>query len=60
MTQQKKARLMVGLGIVVGLGIFVGANAHLIWASVRSQPDCVPHLAAPDQGGQYRAAKSSC
>ena len=43
------------------LAVFVGANAHLIAVAVSSQPDCVPHLKAPEEGAaQYRAAKSSC
>jgi cytochrome c oxidase cbb3-type subunit 3 len=46
-------------GIV--LAVFVGANAHLIAVSFSSQPGCVPHLKAPDEGaGQFRAAISSC
>lgn len=51
---------MVGLALLAGIGIFAGANAHLLWISVHSQPDCVPHLEAPSQNGQFRAAKSSC
>lgn len=60
MTSRRKTRIMVGLAILVGFGVFAGANAHLIWTSVQSQPDCVPHLTVPDQSGQYRAARSSC
>ena len=41
--------------------IFLGANAHLLYVAIDSDPGCVAHLkgmeAAP---GQYRAAKSSC
>ena len=45
----------------IGLAVFVGANAHLVAVSFSSQPDCVPHLKAPQQGaGQFRAAVSSC
>jgi hypothetical protein len=43
------------------LAVFVGANAHLIAVSFSTQPDCVPHLKAPEEGAaQYRAAMSSC
>lgn len=60
MTKRMKRRVMVGLAVLAGIGIFAGANAHLLWTSMRSQPDCVPHLEAPGQDGQFRAAKSSC
>lgn len=53
-------RVMVGLAVLAGIGIFIAANAHLIWTSVHSQPDCVPHLKLPGQDGQFRAAQSSC
>ena len=52
--------LTVGLAVLTVLGIFTAANAHLIWTSVRSQPDCVPHLKMPGRDGQFRAAQSSC
>ncbi len=51
---------MVGLALLAGIGIVGGANAHLLWTSMRSQPDCVPHLQVPGQDGQFRAAQSSC
>ena len=48
----------IGFGIVA---VFAGANAHLVYVSLASQPDCVPHLKAPDGSGtQYRAAKPAC
>lgn len=53
-------RLMVGLAVLVAFVLFAAANAHLIWTSVRSQPDCVPHLKVPGQSGEFRAAQSSC
>jgi hypothetical protein len=55
-----KTRVLVGLALLAAIGIFAGANAHLIWTSVRSQPDCVPHLKMPGQDGRFRAAQSSC
>lgn len=60
MTVRAGTRVRVGLAVLVGIGVFAAANAHLIWTSVRSQPDCVQHLKAPGPEGQFRAAKSSC
>jgi len=56
----RRRRLVVALAVMAGLGIFVAANAHLLWTSLSSQPECVPHLKAPSQDGRFRAAKSSC
>lgn len=59
-------RTKVGLAVLAALGLFAAANAHLIWTSVSSQPDCVPHLKAPEakgtplSQGQFHAAQSSC
>lgn len=38
------------------------ANAHLVYVSVKSQPDCVAHLKPGGHGesGTYSAARSSC
>lgn len=48
----------IGVGIAAVLAV---ANAHLLYVSLASQPDCVPHLKAPDESGAaLRAAKSSC
>ena len=60
MTASRRRRLIVALAVMAGLSIFVAANAPLLWTSVRSQPECVPHLKAPGQDGRFRAAKSSC
>jgi hypothetical protein len=60
MSAQIRIQLVIGLVALAALGIFAAANAHLIWTSVRSQPDCVPHLKVPGQDGQFRAAQSSC
>ena len=49
---------LIGVGIVA---VFAAANAHLVYVSLASQPDCVPHLKAPDESGTaLRAAKSAC
>ncbi|MEJ1160421.1 hypothetical protein [Prosthecomicrobium sp. N25] len=40
--------------------LVVGAHAHLVYVAVRSQPDCVAHLKARDDGRGYRAAMPAC
>ncbi|MGE3290822.1 MAG: hypothetical protein AB7I59_20375 [Geminicoccaceae bacterium] len=60
MTALRGRRLVVVLAILAGIGLVAVANAHLVWTSMRSQPDCVPHLKAPGQDGGFRAAQSSC
>jgi len=49
-------------GVVAGLLLFFGANAHLVYVALKSQPECVDHVRLPDetQPGQFRAAKSAC
>ncbi|MBN9305508.1 MAG: hypothetical protein BGO82_03360 [Devosia sp. 67-54] len=60
MTSRLRTRLLVGLALAAGVALFAAANTHLIWTSVLSQPDCVPHLKAPGPAGGYQAAQSSC
>lgn len=60
MRRRAGARAIVGLAVLAGIGIFAAANAHLIWTSVHSQPNCVPHLKLPGEDGRFRAAESSC
>jgi hypothetical protein len=60
MRRRARTRVMVGLAVLAGVGIFAVANAHLIWTSFHSQPNCVPHLKLPGQDGRFRAAQSSC
>lgn len=51
---------MMVIALVVGvLAVVIGANIHLVWAAVTSQPECVPH-ARTDDGDKFRAAKSAC
>ncbi|MBA8909717.1 hypothetical protein N7E70_024790 [Aminobacter sp. NyZ550] len=62
MTVQSKRRyhsIMLWMLVPAGLLLFAGANAHLIYVAVDSQPDCVKHFKAAGEGG-YRAAKSAC
>lgn len=43
------------------VAVFTGANVHLVYVAVTSQPDCVTHLKEAQEGtGQYRAARSDC
>jgi hypothetical protein len=47
--------------ILLAAGIFLGANAHLLYVAIDSDPGCVAHLKdAGSAPGQYRAATSSC
>jgi hypothetical protein len=52
-----KVWLLVGACVLV----FCGANAHLVYVAMQSQPGCVAHLKEARHGsGAYRAAQSSC
>lgn len=46
--------------LIPGLLLVAGANAHLVYVAVRSQPDCVEHLKVTGEGNGYRAAVSAC
>lgn len=46
--------------VPLGLLIFAGANAHLVYVAIQSQPECVEHLKEAGSGDAYRAAKSAC
>lgn len=45
-----------------GLALVIGANWHLVYVAVTSQPDCVPHLRGgfKHPAGGFIAAESSC
>ena len=60
-TSRKGSRpFWIALAVAIA-ALVVAANIHLVHVSIASQPDCVPHLKAPDGSGTtYRAAKSSC
>ena len=66
-----RTRTVVGLSLLAAVLLLVGANAHLVYVAVTSQPDCVDHVREGDankvqgqvQGqvqGSFRAAKSAC
>ena len=51
------------LWVLIGVATttFVGANLHLVYVAITSQPDCVGHLKATGgRPGEYMAAKSAC
>ena len=52
--------LVVGLLLAAGAAAFAGANAHLVYVAVQSQPDCVAHSKTIGGGHTYRAARSAC
>jgi len=60
---RKRSRMRLSawlLGAVV-LAVVAGANAHLVYVAVASQPECVAHLKeAGSKAGAFRAAKSAC
>ena len=61
--RKRETRSMAWLAWVfvsAGLLLMAGANAHLIYVSVKSQPDCIEHAKAAGEGRGYRAAKSAC
>jgi hypothetical protein len=57
-----RTRWTVGLLVAGGLLLVVGANAHLLYVALTSQPDCVPHARAGGAAtpGQFSVAKSAC
>ena len=60
-TLSRRGRL-IGVAIALAIvAVFAAANAHLVYVSLATQPDCVPHLKAPDGSGvNFRAAKPAC
>jgi len=61
-SRRLKGRTAIGLIVAAGLLLLIGANAHLVYVAVTSQPDCVAHLRQGDgaASGSFRAAKSAC
>ncbi len=55
------SRRVVYLMIATATLLFVGANAHLLYAALNSQPDCVDHLkVGHGEAGAFGAAQSAC
>jgi len=56
-------RTAIWLAVAAGLALVAGANAHLVYVAVTSQPDCVAHLKSGEgdgQSGMFSAAQSDC
>lgn len=47
---------MVWLAVAAGLLLLAGANVHLAYVAITTQPDCVAHA----REGAGAAAKSAC
>ena len=56
----RNRRWLAWVLVPAGLLLVAGANAHLVYVAVQSQPDCVEHLKAAGEGNGYRAARSAC
>jgi hypothetical protein len=61
---RRRSRAGIAALVLVGVGIsgLAAANVHLVYVSVMSQPDCVPHAKETGAAARnvYRAARSSC
>ena len=56
-----RARTVISLSVLAALLLLAGANAHLVYVAVTSQPDCVDHVRQGSaENGSFRAAKSAC
>lgn len=61
-TTMRPGRRWIWLLVGAGLALVIGANWHLVYVAVTSQPDCVAHVRGGANGpaGSFSAAKSSC
>lgn len=57
---RSRKRLLVLTVVVVGGLTVIGANVHLVFVALTSQPDCIPHAKSRGHDGVFRAAKSAC
>jgi hypothetical protein len=54
-------KTLMYLLIAIATLLVLGANAHLLFAALESQPDCVTHLmVGHGQIGAFGAAESAC
>lgn len=61
MRRRLNVRWVAGLAAIALVLLFAGANAHLVYVAIASQPDCVVHLKETGAGPrEFRAAKSAC
>ena len=57
------SKVAIWLAVAAGLLLAVGANTHLVYLAVSSQPECVAHLRLGEgvgQRGSFSAADSAC
>jgi hypothetical protein len=56
------SRVAIWLAVGAGLLLVIGANAHLLYVAVTSEPECVAHLRSSEgaRPGSYSAAESAC
>jgi hypothetical protein len=62
-TMTRRGRVSMWLLVIAGLLLVAGANWHLVYVAVTSQPDCVAHVragAGDAARGSFGAAQSSC
>lgn len=54
-------KIRIWLLVGASLLLFAGANAHLLYVALASQPECVPHEKNSNtHAAGFRAAKSAC
>lgn len=60
----RRGRLSVWLLVAAGVLLVIGANWHLVYVAVTSQPECIAHVrpgeSDPVNPRAFSAAKSSC
>jgi hypothetical protein len=62
-SRKRTSLFLVSAAAILGLAVVLLANAHLVYVSVMSQPECVAHIKSgekPVSGGSFSAATSSC
>ena len=63
MTARPSYKLAIWVAVAAGLILVIGANLHLVYVAVTSQPACVEHLRPGEsnaQPGSFTAAESAC
>ena len=63
MTARPSYKLAIWMAVAAGLLLVIGANLHLVYVAVTSQPACVDHLRPGDgdaRPGSFTAAESAC
>jgi len=61
MKRKLTGKAAIWLGVLALIALVLGANAHLLYVAIASQPDCMAHQAPGiGQAGSFSAAQSSC